>query len=182
MSGYVYLIGNSIFGWYKIGKSITPEVRVKDLGILLPFKIKVYGIWKAENHHLMESSLHEIHSKNRINGEWFEFTSEELGRLINSIPAEAQVYLDNTDKFSNIDIDTKASRRVLGVRKEKLRGDFTPEERDYIRVQSIAHQKVLKIISKVSGYSDREKSFTVVCNKYQPHKDVKINIFRSILS
>jgi hypothetical protein len=56
MAGYVYLIGTPIFGWYKIGKSITPEIRVKDLGILLPFKIKVMAIWKAENHHLMESS------------------------------------------------------------------------------------------------------------------------------
>jgi hypothetical protein len=27
MAGYVYLIGTPIFGWYKIGKSITPEVR-----------------------------------------------------------------------------------------------------------------------------------------------------------
>ena len=35
MAGYVYLIGNSIFGWYKIGKSISPEIRIKDLGILL---------------------------------------------------------------------------------------------------------------------------------------------------
>ena len=24
--GYVYLIGTPTFGWYKIGKSITPEV------------------------------------------------------------------------------------------------------------------------------------------------------------
>jgi hypothetical protein len=48
MAGYVYLIGNSIFNWYKIGKSVTPEVRIKDLGILLPFKIKVMSIWKAE--------------------------------------------------------------------------------------------------------------------------------------
>ena len=25
--GYVYLIGTPIFGWYKMGKSRTPEVR-----------------------------------------------------------------------------------------------------------------------------------------------------------
>lgn len=141
MSGYVYLIGNSIFGWYKIGKSITPEVRIKDLGILLPFKIKVYGVWQAKNHHLMESTLHEIYNKNRINGEWFEFTGEEIGKLIGSIPVETQIYLDNTDKFSNIEIDTKSSRRVLGVRKEKLRGNFTPEERERKRIESIEKQK-----------------------------------------
>lgn len=144
MSGYVYLIGNSIFGWYKIGKSIKPEVRIKDLGILLPFKIKVYSVWIAKNHHLMESSLHEIYSNNRINGEWFEFTGEEIGKLINSIPAETQIYNDNTDKFSNIDIDTKSSRRVLGVRKEKLRGNFTLKEREKRRKESIEQQKAYK--------------------------------------
>ena len=41
MAGYVYLIGTPIFGWYKIGKSKTPEVRIKDLGILLPFKLHI---------------------------------------------------------------------------------------------------------------------------------------------
>ena len=69
-SGYVYLIGSPIFGWYKIGKSITPEVRIKDLGILLPFKIHVIGVWGAKNHHQLERALHEIHKDRRINGEW----------------------------------------------------------------------------------------------------------------
>ena len=69
--GYVYLIGTPIFGWYKIGKSRTPEVRVKDLGILLPFKVEIIGVWKAVNHHLMESTLHEMYKTNKINGEWF---------------------------------------------------------------------------------------------------------------
>ena len=77
MAGYVYLIGTPTFGWYKIGKSSTPEVRVKDLGILLPFKLYIIGVWYAENHHLMETTLHEIYSSCRINGEWFEFTGEQ---------------------------------------------------------------------------------------------------------
>ena len=77
MAGYVYLIGTTTFGWYKIGKSITPEIRIKDLGILLPFKITIIGVWKAVNHHLMEKTLHEIYASSRINGEWFEFTAKE---------------------------------------------------------------------------------------------------------
>lgn len=151
MSGYVYLIGNSIFGWYKIGKSITPEIRIKDLGILLPFKIKVYSIWEAKNHHLMESTLHEIYDINRINGEWFEFTGDEIGKLIDSIPAETRIYLDNSDKFSNIEIDTKSSRRVLGVRKENLRGNFTSEEREKRRIESIERQQA----NKAAGLSNK---------------------------
>jgi len=68
MEGYVYFIGTPVFGWYKIGKSKTPEVRVKDLGILLPFKVHIIGVWKAKNHTLMESSLHEMYKDKRING------------------------------------------------------------------------------------------------------------------
>lgn len=146
MSGYVYLIGNSIFNWYKIGKSVTPEVRVKDLGILLPFKIKVYSIWKAENHHLMESTMHEMYSGNRINGEWFEFSGEEIGKLIESIPSDARIYIDNTDKFSNIEEDTKNSKKIIGVRTQKLRGDFTSEEREAKRQASIEKQKQNKLL------------------------------------
>jgi len=77
-SGYVYLIGSPVFGWYKIGKSISPEIRVTDIGVLLPFKIHVIGVWGAANHHQMEKALHEIHKDKRINGEWFEFEKKEV--------------------------------------------------------------------------------------------------------
>jgi Meiotically up-regulated gene 113 len=141
MSGYVYLIGNPIFNWYKIGKSITPEIRIKDIGILLPFKIKVMSVWKAENHHLMESTMHGIYEKNRINGEWFEFTGDDIGRIIESIPAEARIYLDRSDKFSNIEEDTKNSKRVIGVRTQKLRGNFTTEERELLKAESMERKR-----------------------------------------
>ena len=92
MSGYVYLIGNSIFGWYKIGKSITPEIRIRDLGILLPFKIDIIGVWGAENHHKLEKALHEIYFDNKINGEWFEFTIPEAQKVFDSLPAEVRIF------------------------------------------------------------------------------------------
>jgi hypothetical protein len=151
MSGYVYLIGNPLFNWYKIGKSITPEIRIKDLGILLPFKIKVMSVWKAENHHLMETTLHDIYKKNRINGEWFEFTGDDIGKIINSIPEEARVYLDNTDRFSNIDEDRHKDQVVTGLKIRKLRGNFTPEERELKRIESME----IKRKNKEAGLSNK---------------------------
>lgn len=147
--GYVYLIGTPIFGWYKIGKSRTPEIRIKDLGILLPFKIHVLGVWQAANHHLMESSLHEIYANKRINGEWFEFSKKEAYDMFNSIPAEARIYPNDVeqhplDKFSNIVEDTKKSNRVIGVRTQKLRGNFTPEEREAKKIAAIEKHKEKK--------------------------------------
>ena len=141
--GYVYLIGTPIFGWYKIGKSHTPEVRVKDLGILLPFKVEIIGVWKAVNHHLMESTLHEMYKSNKINGEWFEFSKKEAYKVFSSIPEESRIYpTDNVehplDSFSNIEEDRKNAKKVIGVRTQKLRGNFTAEEREAKRQEAMA--------------------------------------------
>lgn len=158
-SGYVYLIGSPTFGWYKIGKSITPEVRIKDLGILLPFKLHVIGVWGASNHHQMEQALHEIHKARRINGEWFEFSKKEVYEdVFNAIPVDTRIYptenIDHfLDRFSNVDEDTKSSKRVLGVRVQKLRGNFTPEEREAKRLEAIAKQKEKKEIKANLGFS-----------------------------
>lgn len=139
----MYLIGTPIFGWYKIGKSRTPEVRVKDLGILLPFKVEIIGVWKAVNHHLMESTLHDIYKSNRINGEWFAFTKKEAYNVYSSIPEASRIYPVNNeehllDRFSNVEEDRKDSKKVIGVRTQKLRGNFTPEEREAKRLESMA--------------------------------------------
>ena len=146
ISGYVYLIGTPLFGWYKIGKSRTPTVRVSDLGILLPFKIKVLGVWKAQDHTKLEAELHQQYKQNRINGEWFSFTREEVAHLYISLPSAARVYpngsLDSVfSTFSNVEEDRCKGRRVLGVRTEKLRGNFTLEERKEKRKAAIAEQK-----------------------------------------
>lgn len=185
MSGYVYLIGTSTFGWYKIGKSITPEIRIKDLGILLPFKLQIFGVWYAENHHLMEKALHEMYKTSRINGEWFEFTKQEVYQVFNNIPTETRIYpTDNNsnsfDRFSNIETDTKKSSRVLGVKVQKLRGNFTSEERDAIRDCSIQHQTMRKQLRKIKGYSNRSETFAIVCNNPYRDKKVKLNIFTAL--
>jgi len=153
MSGYVYLIGSPLFGWYKIGKSKTPEIRVNHLGILLPFKIHIIGVWSAKNHSLLETTLHEKYRDQAINGEWFEFTKRGVYDVFNSLPVEARVYpIENTvhplDRFSNIVEDTKDTskgiRKILGLKVQKLRGNFTSAEREEKRFASMAERKAKK--------------------------------------
>jgi hypothetical protein len=111
MAGYVYLIGNDRFHWFKIGKSKTPEVRVTNLGVLLPFKIKVFAVWKAVDHSKMEAALHEIHADARINGEWFSFSDTRVKAIYESIPREACVFWHEQQtesvlsNFSNMEKD-----------------------------------------------------------------------------
>lgn len=80
--GYVYLIGSVRFGWYKIGKSKNASIRINHLGILLPFRIEIFGVWKTDNPTLLESHLHDKYRSNRINGEWFSFTAERVRSLL----------------------------------------------------------------------------------------------------
>ena len=146
MSGYVYLIGSPLFGWYKIGKSKTPEIRINALGILLPFKLHVIGVWEAKNHHLLETTLHDSHVNSRINGEWFEFTKEEVKAVFLTLPAAACVYPKegsniSLERFSNVSNDTKKSNKILGLRVQKLRGDFTDEYREAKRLEGVAKSK-----------------------------------------
>jgi hypothetical protein len=157
--GYVYFIGSPLFGWYKIGKSKTPEVRISDLGILLPFKIQVIGVWKTHNRHEAEKALHELYANSKINGEWFEFTKHEAWKVFSFMPQEARIYPSEEnssfDKFSNIEEDVKytvkGKRKVLGLKVQKLRGNFTPEEREARRIASMylqAEKKAGKLLAK----------------------------------
>ncbi len=185
MSGYVYLIGTPIFGWYKIGKSITPEVRIKDLGILLPFKLHIIGVWKAENHHMMETALHEMYADHRINGEWFEFDKAFATTVFNSIPVETRIYPNqeshSLDKFSNVVEDTRKDKKIIGVRTQKLRGDFTDEERHNMRIVAMGHQRMKRILGKTKCYSLHMRGFVLLCNKPNTSKKLKVNIFTSLI-
>lgn len=146
MAGYVYLIGSTAFGWYKIGKSITPEIRVQNLGILFPFKIEVIAVWRAENHSMMETSLHEMYASNRINGEWFQFTKTEIKKFIQAVPIESCVEQKSLDKFSNIDKDIRGTRRVVGLRTKKMAThNLTPEECEQRRIASMEQQRLKKL-------------------------------------
>lgn len=85
-SGYVYFIGNQEYLWYKIGKSRNPDIRLDDIGILLPFPIKVFAIWKAENHHDAEIAMHKRYSEFHIHGEWFKIPRDVRQSIIDGDP------------------------------------------------------------------------------------------------
>jgi hypothetical protein len=85
MNGYVYLIGSPEFGWYKIGKSRRPNIRVKELGILLPFEIETIGVWCANDYSYLEVMLHEKYRGQRINGEWFKFDVKHLASVFDDM-------------------------------------------------------------------------------------------------
>lgn len=135
MEGFVYLIGSTLFGWYKIGKAKNPKIRVEDLGILLPFKVEILAVWKAKNHTLMEASLHEKYAEHHINGEWFSFTPDKIQEIINrDVPVASKVTDDVFSSFSNIENDAPEGKRIVF----QVKKFYTKEQQEIKKQENIA--------------------------------------------
>ena len=77
--GYLYIIGRSPEGPVKIGISINPRKRVKDLESAGGAKIKL--IWLSplcSNFLAIETDLHERLQDFRMHGEWFDVPFQPL--------------------------------------------------------------------------------------------------------
>ena len=97
----------------------------------------------------MEKMLHEIYNEFRINGEWFEFDKKQVSKVFENIPAETLIYPTGDthlifSRFSNIEEDLQNSKKIVGVKVQKLRGNFTSEEREARKIASIEQQKKKK--------------------------------------
>lgn len=178
MAGYVYLIGTPIFHWYKIGKSVNPEIRIQDLGILLPFKIKVIGIWKAENHHALETELHDKYKYCRINGEWFRFEHKEVHKIFNLLPNTVRIYPteNNPDsifaKFTNIENDCPEKHTIIYKVRKWASADMSDKERaerKRISMEAQKERKAKRLQSKISLHeTDNQSRNTDFKQEHEP--------------
>jgi hypothetical protein len=114
---YVYLIGSRTFRWYKIGKAKSARIRLEHIGILLPFKIELFAVWKAWSTDA-EQRMHRKYAKQRINGEWFHFGDKELNSLI-SESQENMTLIEGALTFTNMERDCPEGE-ILHVKARKL--------------------------------------------------------------
>src|SRR5207237_9317414 len=75
--GYIYLV-KAGDGYYKIGRSQNVEVRMKEIGLQLPFPFEVLHIIPAKDMYGSERKLHEQYAPCHLNGEWFALTEEDV--------------------------------------------------------------------------------------------------------
>jgi hypothetical protein len=80
-SGFVYLMLDTTNGFYKIGFSKKPKYREKTLQAEKP-TIKLVA--KARGTYGDESSLHVRFVDQRIRGEWFDLTPDQVKWVVNS--------------------------------------------------------------------------------------------------
>ena len=77
--GYVYLIGNTEYGFVKIGYSTNPQLRLRSIQTGCPFKVKVLSFFNGTME--TESRLQEKYKQYQSYGEWF-FIKGELKEAI----------------------------------------------------------------------------------------------------
>ena len=74
--GYIYLmrLEECINPWqcaYKVGRSYSPETRSKQIGIVLPYDLKIIHEFWVRNTREAEQSLHQALAPWHLRGEWF---------------------------------------------------------------------------------------------------------------
>jgi len=84
---YVYLLYETYAGCYKIGHTRNPSRRIYDFNVKLPIKFQVLAVIKCDDMYALESELHTRFARNRVDGEWFTLTDDDV-RYIHAL-AEA---------------------------------------------------------------------------------------------
>lgn len=77
--GYIYLVKADKY--FKIGLSKNPKVRFSQIGLQLPYPYEVLHIIPATNMYEAEMKLHEKYAHQRLNGEWFSLTENEVTEI-----------------------------------------------------------------------------------------------------
>jgi hypothetical protein len=77
--GYIYLLGGE--GYYKIGRTMNVNRRVRQLEIQLPWPVKLLHTIPCENHKQSEKKLHAMYANRRANGEWFALTGQDVASI-----------------------------------------------------------------------------------------------------
>lgn len=108
-NNYVYFMRNEVSGRIKIGQSIDPERRRREVAIREKCPIKLLRVIPAPS---LEKMLHEYLSEDRISGEWFE-------------PSDFLLTLIQTD---NVIAAVMYPQLV-----EEARRDFRVQQLEYIR-------------------------------------------------
>lgn len=90
--GFVYLI-QSPTGAYKIGRTVDPGDRLKTFAVKLPFEVEFLVLLGTDDMYKLEAKLHRKFKKQRINGEWFRLSHDDI-KYIQQVGAE-----DDLDDF-----------------------------------------------------------------------------------
>lgn len=76
--GYVYLLNAVGTNYYKIGKSVHPDKRMKQISPKMPYECEIVSVRPSFFKTMAENEYHSLFAKNRVNGEWFELQEKDF--------------------------------------------------------------------------------------------------------
>lgn len=76
--GFIYVVQEESRGFFKIGRALDLNNRVKTFHVKLPFKINLHHSFKCDDYVQAEKTLHDCFAESRIDGEWFALCPEDL--------------------------------------------------------------------------------------------------------
>ena len=77
--GYIYVIRCGEY--YKIGMTLSLERRITELTMQLPHAPEIVCLIPTNHAGMEERRLHKLFSAQRLNGEWFSLTPEDIEKI-----------------------------------------------------------------------------------------------------
>lgn len=78
LPGYVYLIKAIDTPWFKVGQSLKPKIRAKQLGTRSPYDIAIIKTHAVSDMDRAEAYWHQRFTNKRGNGEWFTLDPDDV--------------------------------------------------------------------------------------------------------
>lgn len=79
----LYILKIRGFSFYKIGITNDFKKRISNIKNSMPFKINIILLKKYDYAAIIEKQLFEKYKINRISGEWFSLTTNQISDIIN---------------------------------------------------------------------------------------------------
>jgi hypothetical protein len=84
--GYLYIIQLGETNVYKIGISVNPNRRLKELKSKSPVPLRIIYQNFGHDYESIEKYFHWVFRKKRVRGEWFELNQDDIIRIFTSCP------------------------------------------------------------------------------------------------
>jgi len=98
--GYVYFIMSLTNPpQIKIGRSKSPDVRIRKLGVVLPFDVEPIHIIETDNAARLEATYHELFDYCRSRGEWFDIPESQLETIKQHTRSSYALDIDEYEGF-----------------------------------------------------------------------------------
>lgn len=90
--GYVYLIQAGDSFRFKIGRSVDPERRVKEMQVGSALELKLLCQKRCRDMCAQEDRWHELFGASRKHGEWFDLDEKQLPKIVTALKGDIGVH------------------------------------------------------------------------------------------